>query len=283
VVEDGTDLRWDVERVHYLRCQGRHASGAVTRLGRLIVFTLVTVVAAGVRVHPAVAETARELTAEADRLIGAHEGLPPSLQKAIALYERAAQLEPVNAEIQIKLAEAALELGGSAADGLAWYKVGERAGERAVALNELNAHGHYLLAANRGHVAKRRSIIEARPSIVGDLEQHLLRALALDARHARALHMMAILLRDTPLLVRLYLKGKRSDVERYLVAAVDADQNFPQARLDLAELYRSTGRPALARSQARAVLEMASSPRERLWREKYRRAAVTLLRRLPAD
>lgn len=250
---------------------------------RLVVHTLAMVVVVGAWVHPTCGETARDLTAEAESLVLADERSAVSLEKAVALYTRAAQLEPDKAAIQVKLAEAALQLGDASSDGLTWYEAGERAAERALALDEASAHAHFLLAANRGHVAKRRSIIETRPSIVADLEQHLARALTLDPRHARALHMMGILLRDTPVLVRFYLKGKRSDVERYLVAAVEADQSFPQARLDLADLYRGTGRPAAARAQAQAVLEMAPPLRGRLWRERYRPAAEAILRRLAAE
>jgi tetratricopeptide (TPR) repeat protein len=200
----------------------------------------------------------------------------------VALYERAAQLEPGSAEIQIKLADAAIDLGDASEKGLPWYERGERAAERAVALNEASADAHFLLAANRGHAANVRPILEVRPSIVGDLEKHLLRALVLNPDHARALHMMGVLLRDTPFLLRVYLVGKRSEVERYLTAAVRADPDFSEARLDLAELYRATGRPALARAQAQAVVDMAPPERARRWREKYRPAAEALLKRLSA-
>ncbi len=219
---------------------------------------------------------------QADRLVAADDVGAATLQEAVALYQRAAQLEPRSAEIQIKLADAAIDLGDASEKGLPWYELGERAAERALALNEASADAHFLLAATRGHAANARPILQVRPSIVGDLEKHLLRALALSPDHARALHMMGVLLRDTPFLLRVYLVGKRSDVERYLTAAVRADPEFSEARLDLAELYRTTGRPALARGQAQAVVDMAPPTRTRRWREKYRPAAGALLERLSA-
>jgi tetratricopeptide (TPR) repeat protein len=227
------------------------------------------------------AQTARELTADADRLAGARDRTPAALQNAIGLYEEAIRLEPDSAELHVKLAEAALDLGDASANGLVWYERGARAAARALELNERAADAHFLLAAHRGQLTKRGSILEIRPSIVGELEEHLRRALALNPRHARALHMMGALLRDTPVVLRVYLKGKRSDVERYLGAAVEANPRFPEARLDLAELYLSTSRPALARAQAQAVLDMAAGSDDRLWREKYRSAAAALLQRLP--
>jgi hypothetical protein len=256
------------------------ASAAARHRGLAIVW--LAVAAAVIPVGSALAERAGDLTAEADRIVGAPDRSAASLREAIILYERAVRLEATNAAIRIKLAEAALELGDVSADGLAWYELGQTAAERAVELNEGDAHGHFLLAANRGHVARRRSIFQVGPSIVGDLEQHLRRALTLNPRHARTLHMMGVLLRDTPLIARFYLKGKRSEVERYLVAAVEADPRFPQARLDLAEFYRGTGRAALARPQAQAVLDMTSSSGDRLWREKYRSEAAALLESLSA-
>jgi len=135
---------------------------------RLVVHTLAMVVVVGAWVHPTCGQTARDLTAEAESLVLADERSAVSLEKAVALYTRAAQLEPDKAAI-------------------------------------------------------------------------------------------------------------------HLVAAVEADQSFPKARLDLADLYRGTGRPAVARAQAQAVLEMAPPLRGRLWRERYRPAAEAILRRLAAE
>ena len=95
--------------------------------------------------------------------------------------------------------------------------------------------------------------------------------------------MMGALLRDTPLFLRGSLKGSRGDVERYLVAAVAADPEFAEARIDLAKHYRDTGKTAEARRQAEAVVQ-GSTPqiRRRAWREKYRPAAEGSLEELTA-
>jgi hypothetical protein len=229
----------------------------------------------------AYAVTASELVAQADRLVGAPDASVESLQRAVLLYGEAARLEPTRAEIHLKHAAAALEAGeATAADPLRWYELGRQAADRAIALDNDNAHAHFLLAAHRGQIAKRRLVA---PSIVGELEGHLLRCLALNPRHSRALHMMGRLLRDTPLVLRPYLKGSRDDVERYLIAGVEADPNFPQGRLDLAEHYRSQGRIAQARAQAQAVIEMVSPTNVRTWREQHRPAAEALLRKLAAN
>ena len=121
------------------------------------------------------------------------------------------------------------------------------------------------------------------PTIVADLEKHLLRALALDPRHARANHMMGMLLYRTPGPLRLLLAGKRDQVESYLLRSVESDPNFAEARLDLAQFYQETGRPAQARIQAQAILAMTDPSSRRVWMEKYRPAAEALLKTLPGQ
>jgi tetratricopeptide (TPR) repeat protein len=232
-------------------------------------------------VAPALGLTASELVAQADRLVAVPDASPESLQQAVRLYGEAVALEPARADIRVKQATAALEAGdATTGDPLRWYEIGAQAAERAIALDDGSAQAHFLLAAHRGQIAKRRLVA---PSIVGELETHLLRTLALNPRHARALHMMGRLLQDTPVLLRLYLKGSRADAERYLIASVEADPNFPQARLDLAEHYRSRGQIARARAQAQAVLDLTRPTNPRTWRETHRPAAEALLKKLPAE
>lgn len=230
---------------------------------------------------PIFAATAAELVAQADTLLQTDEPSADARARAIALYQQASGIEPRNARIHVKLADVALDLGDVAGDdALRWYALGESAAERAVALDRGNAHAHFLLAANRGKAARRRPIFEVSPRIVAQLEQSLMKALAADPRHARALHMLGMLLRDTPFLLRWTLKGSASDVTRYLVAATEADPNYAPARLDLAEHYQREGRVADAREQAQAVIDMKQPGRMRRWRETYRPAAEALLKSL---
>jgi hypothetical protein len=227
----------------------------------------------------ALAATTPELIAEADRLARADHPSGHALRRAVDLYERAAQIDSRDATIQVKLAEACLELGAIVEDGaLASFQRGEQAARRAVQLDEKSADGYFLIAANRGRAAKLLPLWKVSPTIVGQLEKDVLRALALNPRHARALHMEAMLLYKTPALLRAFLDGKKSDVERYLTSAIEADPHFVPARLDLAEFYLAEHRPAEARAQARAVLEMQTD-RSR----QYRPAAEALLRRIPAS
>jgi hypothetical protein len=227
----------------------------------------------------AFAATAPELVTEANHLARADDGSGDTLRRVVALYERAAQIDTRDATIQVKLAAACLELGESVKDGaLASFQRGEQAARRAVQLDEKSADGYFLIAANRGRAAKLVPLWEVSPTIVGQLEKDVLRALALNPRHAPALHMEAMLLYKTPALLRAFLEGKKSDVERYLTSAIEADPNFVPARLDLAEFYLTENRPAEARAQAQAVLDMKADRSRR-----YRPAAEALLRRIPSS
>ena len=67
-------------------------------------------------------------------------------------------------------------------------------------------------------------------------------------------------------------------MERYLTSAITVDPNFMTARLDLAEYYMAENRPADARAQAIAILDMKTDRSRR-----YRPAAEALLQKTERD
>src|SRR5215467_2232940 len=234
---------------------------------------------------PASAATgkAQELVQQADQLQAAPTASNESARRAIALYEEAARLDPKSVEIQLKLADAALTVGAwTGEDRLRWYQLGKTAAERAVALDPNDAEALFLLAANRGQIASLQKDLGGL-LVPQELERLLSRALAVNPHHARALHMMGVLLERTPAPLRLTLKGSAGDAEKYLLAAIEADPNFSEARLDLAKYYTSRRQTSQARAQLQAVLQTKSPTRPRAWREKHRPAAEALLKELPAD
>jgi cytochrome c-type biogenesis protein CcmH/NrfG len=231
----------------------------------------------------AVTGKARELVVQADQLQAAPDASNESARRAIALYQEAARLEPNSTVIQLKLADTALTIAAwTSGDRLPWYQLGKSAAERAVALDPNDAEALFLLAAHRGQIASLQRDLGGL-LVPQELERLLSRALASNPRHARALHMMGMLLYRAPGPLRLLLKGSASDAETYLVAAIEADPNFSEARLDLARYYASRQQTARARAQIQAVLRMTSPTRPRAWREKHRPAAEELLRELPAE
>ncbi len=232
---------------------------------------LVLVLAAGIGKPAAAAATAPELVAQADRLANADDGSLNSLRHAITLYEEAAALDPQNPHPFLRLADACLEMGELAENnGLSWYERGEQAAQRAVALKENSADAHFLLAANKGRLAEQLPFWKVSPAVPAELERHLLRALALDARHARALHMMGMLLSRVPGPLRLFMVGRKEQVEAYLKQAVAADPNSAQLHLSLAEFYRGAGHPVQAREHAQAALSLATSSEPQALAKKLR-------------
>lgn len=228
------------------------------------------------------AATAHELLAQGDRLTQTDHGFPGSFTDALTLYEQAVALDPRNPIPHSRMAQACLALGDwLGQERLRWYERGEQAAARALVLKEDSAEAHFLLAATRGHLANLRPFWQVSPSVIADLETHLLRALELDSRHARALHMMSALLDETPSPLRLLLHGRKEQVESYLTRAVEANADrYAYIRWSLVEFYRDAERPAQAWTQAQAILAMADPVDRRAWSERYRPAAQALLERL---
>ncbi len=250
---------------------------------RILVFVLAlrVVVAPG----PTEAASVPELLEQGDRLTQTDDGFPDAFTHALTLYAKAASVEKDNPLSYVRMARAYLALGDWSGSGrLQWYERGEQAAVHALALKEDSAEAHFLLAANRGNVVNLKPFWKVSPAVVADLEMHLRRALELDSRHARALHMMGVLHNETPGPLRMLLAGKKEQVESYLTRAVEADANrYAYIRWSLAEFYRDAGRPAQARAQAQAVLATAGSVDRRIWVEKYRPAAEALLKHLAAQ
>ena len=250
-------------------------------MARRLLIVLVAALVAFLPVPCLHASTAQELIAEGDRLVQADEKFPASFEQALSLYRQVISMQPGMVIAYLRIAEVCLALGDGVKDNpRAWYEQGEQAAEKAVNLQESSADAHFLLAANRGNVVNLLPFWKVSPTILADLEKHLLRALALDPRHAGANHMMGMLLYRTPGPLRLLLVGKRDQVEGYLLQSVESDPNFAAARFDLAKFYQETGRPSHARIQAQAILALTAPTPRRVWMEKYRPAAEALLKNL---
>ena len=230
------------------------------------------------------AASVQELLEQGDRLTQTDDGFPETFTRALPLYEQAAVLDPRNPLPHIRTARACLALGDwLGRDKRQWHERGEQAAERALALKEDSAEAHFFLAANRGNVVNLKPFWTVSPTVVADLEKHLLRAMELDPRHARALHMMGVLLDETPGPLRLLLVGRKEQIESYLTRAVEADADrYAYIRWSLVEFYRDAGRPAQARVQAQALLAMARPVDRRMWTAQYRPAAEALLKHLAA-
>jgi TPR repeat protein len=227
-----------------------------------------------------------DLIEQGDALLSAEDRFPQSFEEALSLYRQASVLQPRAAPAYLRMASVCLALGDGAKDkdkSLTWYKLGQQMAEQALSYQETSADAHFLLAANRGNVVNLLPFWKVSPAVLADLEKHLFRALALEPGHARANHMMGMLLYRAPGPLRLLLVGKRDDVEKYLLRSVESDPSFAHARFDLMQFYVQTGHPAQARIQAQALTLLTHPSPRRIWAEEYRPAAEQLLKTLPAS
>ena len=226
-------------------------------------------------------QAALELIEHAEQILRDTPSYPDALEQAIPLYRAATEQCLEHALPYRRLAWACLEFGVVGEEGKAeWYRCGQDAARRALELDEANAEAHFLYAATTGLLSEQLPFWRISPKMPFDLERHLLRALALDPNHARALNMMGMLLNEVPGPLRMLLQGKKEEADGYLTQAVDVDPTSTRLRLLLAEYYHESGKPHLAAEQAKLILS-ATKPKEPwLWHHKHKPDAQTLLHKL---
>jgi tetratricopeptide (TPR) repeat protein len=155
------------------------------------------------------------------------------------------------------------------------YREGARLAKRAIELQETNAHAHFLYAAHLGNerrLAGRTAAIRA----LSEIKSHLVRAIALDPGHARALQFMGGLLAELPWI----LGGDDEAAQHYLERAVAADGNYTNARVRLAKLYIQQDRFDDALAQLDAVVRADNPHFRNAWTHRIRPEAERLLNEL---
>lgn len=169
------------------------------------------------------------------------------------------------------------------------YAEAEQLARRAVALDSVDAEGHFTLARALGRVAltlgKRDRVKYAR-----EVRSEALEALRYAPTHAGALHVMGMWNAEVMRLsgfsrwaARTFLGGQVfsqaswANARRYMEAAVAADPERITHRLDLGAVYADMGERALAREQLERVLSM---PVRDYNDPQYQKAAAALLSRL---
>ena len=224
-------------------------------------------------------ETTADFIATADRILAETPSFPDALERAIPIYRTAIERDPNNPIAYRKLAWSCFEFGELAEeDPLEWYRCGQEAAERSLALDEANADAHFLFAATTGLLAAQLPFWRVSPTTPLTLEQHLSRALALDSEHARALNMMGMLLNEVPGPLRALMEGEKEQAEGYLTRAVEVAPNSTRVRLLLAEYYHELGRPELAEEQAQRIIAETAPEEPWLWRHKHKPDAEALLK-----
>ena len=175
-----------------------------------------------------------------------------------ALLAENKQLKPDPTEL-LRMADIYLDSGNdesfNKSDRLAAYEQGAKNAKHALALDEENAHAHYLYAANLGSAAELKGLMVS-VMTVQELKRHIKRALELNPIHAEALHMMGMMLEELPWM----LGGDRDSGLTYLRRSVAADPNDFSAQLDLAKVYFKRHDVEAARKELDLLLGHPLSP-----------------------
>ena len=197
---------------------------------------------------------------------GTHQGMLP------VLLAETKELKP-DSIILLRMADIYLERGddesSNKSDRLAAYAQGARYAQQALALDEKNAHAHYLYAANLGSAAQLKGMMVSALT-VQNLKRHIRRTLELNPNHAEALHMMGMMLEELPWM----LGGDRDSALNYLRRAVAVDPNDASARLDLAKVYIKRKDVEAARKELDILLTQSLPPDASLSDRRHREEAL---------
>lgn len=269
-------------RTMLVRCWPMAVATAITLAAALTPRVAATQAATGSAVSPA-----REQLQDGDRATTARQP-----QAALEHYELALQTEPRNYDALWKASNAAVDLGEAEGDAKKRDALYTRAADfsrRAVEVNPNGADGHFALARAIGRTALSMGARD-RVKFAADVRTHALKALAINPRHAGALHIMGVWNAEVMRLnslSRLFAKtvlggqvlGTASweSAVHYIEQSVAADPTRTVHRLDEARIYRDAGRKADARAAYEAALKCPLADAND---ELYRRQATDELRAL---
>jgi tetratricopeptide (TPR) repeat protein len=208
-------------------------------------------------------------TATARIAAGDREHVAMHAGPALAEYEQALALDSTNYEALYKAAREAVDLGEFDPDPAtrgADYAKGLRYARRAVAVDSSGADGHFHVARALGRQALSVGS-KARIQYAKAVRAEALEALAIDPRHAGALHVMGVwnaeIMRLSGLqrfIARNLLGGgilgsaSWQEAVRYMEQSVAAEPQRIVHHLDLGKIYADIGETAKAREQFELVL-----------------------------
>lgn len=244
----------------------RRAAG---RGGRVVALALRAVVVASALAAAMPAVLRAQPSVVEQMAAGDRENVARRPALALAHYEAVLRAEPRNADAHWKAARELVDLGEVERSGSVRAEQYERAvtyARRAVALTPGDAEAHFHLSRALGRYTMEKSPRE-RVKYAGDVRTHALRALEIAPRHPGALHVMGVWHAEVMRLngfarafARTFLGGKVFDsaswgeATRYLEECVAIEPERAVHRLDLARIYRDTGRKPEARAAYEATL-----------------------------
>lgn len=213
------------------------------------------------------AQTSAELISAGDR-----ESLARKPASALPLYEQALALEPRNYDALCKASRELVDLGEyepDAAKRSAFYARAVEYARRAASITPNAAEAHFHLARAVGRTALALGPRE-RTKYGVEVREHAMRALQFAPNHPGALHVMGVWHAEimrlngiSRMVAKTFLGGKVfgsanwKDAARYLEQSVEAEPMRLVHRLDLARIYRDSGRTDETRAAFRTALTLA--------------------------
>ena len=207
--------------------------------------------------------------------IAAHMALGDSLHTAMEIdralkhYELILESEPKNYEALWKASREAVDLGefnSNRAEQTRLYQLAEQYARRAVAVDSMDAEGHFNLARSLGRNALSMGTRD-RIKFAGIIRTEALASLKAKPQHPGGLHVMGVWNAEvmrlngfSRMIAKNFLGGKIfgqaswEEAQRYMEAAVAAEPNRLVHHLDLARVYADRGMKDKAREQFEIVI-----------------------------
>jgi tetratricopeptide (TPR) repeat protein len=196
--------------------------------------------------------------------LGKKERSARNATAALQHYEAALAADPTDYDALTDAAYECVELGEfdpSSEHRTALYRSAEQYARRAVAANPRGAEGHFQLAQALGRNALTMGVRD-RIKLASEIRSEALAALAIDAKHSGALHVMGVWNAEimrvngfSRVIARRFLgasifdAANWNDAQKYLESAVAADSTRIVHRLDLAAVYADRDQRAKAIEQ----------------------------------
>ena len=212
--------------------------------------------------------------------------------QALSQFERVLQQDPKNYAALWKASRELVDLGEyetNVAARTALYARATEFARRAITVTPNDAEGHFHLSRALGRTAQALGPRD-RVKYGIDVRSEAMRALELSPRHPGALHVMGVWNAEimrlngfSRLVAKTFLGGKIfdtaswSEAVRFMEQSVAVEPNRLVHRLDLARVYRDTGRKADARTAYAAAI---ASPLADANDERYRADAQAELSKL---
>lgn len=215
-----------------------------------------------------------------------------NIAAALQHYEAAANADARNYEALWKASREAVDLGEFNADKqeqIRLYTRGEQFARRAVAVDSVDAEGHFNLARSIGRNALRMGTRD-RIKFAKVVRSEAQAALAANPRHAGALHVMGVwnaevmrLSGFSRMIAKNFLGGKIfgeaswPEAVRFMEESVAAEPDRLVHRLDLARVYADVKDRTKAREQFEAVIQgKATEYNDRFYKQDAERRLAEL-------